>query len=90
LNAHAFRWGVAESETMNGAEVTRLEYANGHAPGYFQFDRYCTSTTPSTRGAAARSSKSTSPAPGRTRCCMSPAGSRTSSGKPAPRSSSSA
>jgi len=40
LDARAFRWGVAESETMNGAEVTRLEYANGHSPAYFQFDRY--------------------------------------------------
>jgi hypothetical protein len=40
LNARAFRWSVAESETTNGAQVTRLEYANGHSPAYFQFDRY--------------------------------------------------
>ena len=25
---------------MNGAQVTRLEYANGGSPAYFQFDRY--------------------------------------------------
>lgn len=38
LNARAFRWAVAESETTNGAQVTRLEYARAHA--FFQFDRY--------------------------------------------------
>src|SRR2546430_12505779 len=40
LNPRAFRWGVADSETTTGAQVSRLEYANGHTPAYFQFDRY--------------------------------------------------
>jgi len=40
LNPGAFRWGVADSETTTGAQVSRLEYANGHTPAYFQFDRY--------------------------------------------------
>jgi len=40
LNPGAFRWGVADSETTTGAQVTRLEYANGHSPAYFQFDHY--------------------------------------------------
>ena len=40
LNPGAFRWGVADSETTSGAQVTRLEYANGRFPAYFQFDRY--------------------------------------------------
>ena len=40
LNARAFRWGVADSETTTGAQVTRLEYASGRTPAYFQFDRY--------------------------------------------------
>ena len=40
LNPHAFRWGVADSETTTGAQVSRLEYSNGHSPAYFQFDHY--------------------------------------------------
>jgi hypothetical protein len=40
LNSRAFHWGVAASETMHGAEVSRLEYTDGHPPAYFQFDRY--------------------------------------------------
>src|SRR6266496_1339584 len=32
LNPRAFRWGVADSETTTGAQVTRLEYANGSTP----------------------------------------------------------
>jgi len=40
LNSHAFRWGVADSETTTGAQVSRLEYSNGHNPAYFQFDHY--------------------------------------------------
>ena len=40
LNTRAFRWGVADSETTTGAQVTRLEYANGSTPAYFQFDHY--------------------------------------------------
>ena len=40
LNPLAFRWGVADSETTTGAQVSRLEYSNGHSPAYFQFDHY--------------------------------------------------
>jgi hypothetical protein len=40
LNPSDFHWGVADSETTSGAQVTRLEYAAGHTPAYFQFDRY--------------------------------------------------
>jgi hypothetical protein len=40
LNARAFHWGVAASETMHGAEVSRLEYSSGYPRAYFQFDRY--------------------------------------------------
>ena len=40
LNARAFRWAVAESETTNGAQVTRLEYAPARTHAFFQFDRY--------------------------------------------------
>ena len=40
LNPNAFRWGVADSETTTGAQVSRLEYSNGHSPAYFQFDHY--------------------------------------------------
>jgi hypothetical protein len=40
LNARAFRWAVAESETTNGARVTRLEYAGARLHAFFQFDRY--------------------------------------------------
>jgi len=40
LNPSAFRWGVADSETTTGAQVSRLEYSNGHSPAYFQFDHY--------------------------------------------------
>jgi hypothetical protein len=40
LNPNAFRWAVADSETTTGAQVTRLEYAAGYKPAYFQFDRY--------------------------------------------------
>jgi hypothetical protein len=40
LNGRAFRWAVAESETTNGAQVTRLEYAGERVRAFFQFDRY--------------------------------------------------
>jgi hypothetical protein len=40
LNARAFRWAVAESETTNGAQVTRLEYVRARSHAFFQFDRY--------------------------------------------------
>jgi hypothetical protein len=40
LNARAFRWAVVESETTNGAQVTRLEYARARSRAFFQFDRY--------------------------------------------------
>jgi hypothetical protein len=40
FNARAFRWAVADSETTNGAQVTRLEYAGARLHAFFQFDRY--------------------------------------------------
>ena len=40
LNPRAFHWGVASSETMDDAQVTRLEYADSHSRAYFQFDQY--------------------------------------------------
>lgn len=40
MSARAFRWAVAESETTNGAQVTRLEYARARSHAFFQFDRY--------------------------------------------------
>jgi len=40
LNPRAFHWAVADSATTSGAHVTRLEYATGRGPAFFQFDRY--------------------------------------------------
>src|SRR5260370_18539739 len=39
MSARAFRWAVPESETTNGAQVTRLEYARARSNAFFQFDR---------------------------------------------------
>lgn len=40
LNPSAFHWGVTSSETMDNAQVSRLEYSDSHSRAYFQFDLY--------------------------------------------------